>query len=60
MTKPNPWARPVFRGPAHGGPLTGSDIEHDQDRKDVFVCNQLVGFYLYLDGCWLWQPSDAS
>lgn len=58
--KPNPWKAPVFKGPAHGGPLTGSDIEYDQDRKDVFVCRQLVGFYLFIDGNWFWQPNDAS
>lgn len=60
MTKPNPWAPPQFTGPVFGGPLTGTDLQHDQERKDIFVLDQLVGFYTFLDGQWLYTPIDAT
>lgn len=56
----NPWAVKLHRGPAFGGPLAGSDIEHELERKEVFVLEQLVGAYIFLDGQWLWQPNDAT
>lgn len=57
--KPNPWKRPTFTGPAFGGPLAGSSIEHDDTRKDIYVCEKLVGFYMFDDDKWLWSPIDA-
>lgn len=59
MTKPNPWKAPEFRGPAFGGPLAGSDIVHDQERKECYVLEQLAGAYIFDDDKWLWQPNDA-
>jgi len=56
----NPWARPTFTGPAYGGPLAGVDITHDEERKDIYVLNALVGHYVFLDDQWLWSPIDAS
>lgn len=60
MPKPNPWKAPTFNGPAYGGPLAGSDIEHDLDRKEVFVLGKLVGIYVFDDDKWLWSPKDTN
>lgn len=60
MSKPNPWKAPVFSGPAFGGPLAGSNIEHDHERKEIFVLEKLVGVYLFDDDKWLWSPIDAK
>lgn len=58
--KPNPWKAPVFRGPAYGGPLAGSDIEHDSERKEVFVLGALAGYYTFDEDKWLFTPNDAT
>ena len=59
MTKPNPWKAPQFTGPAFGGPLAGSNIEHDMDRKEIFVLGEEIGFYVFDEDKWLWSPKDA-
>jgi len=55
----NPWHVEIKRGPAFGGPLAGSNIEHELERKEVFVLDRMVGAYLFDEDKWLWQPNDA-
>lgn len=56
----NPWVCTMNRGPAFGGPLTGTDIEDALERKEIYVLGHQVGAYIFLDGQWLWQPNDAT
>ena len=50
----------LLHGPAFGGHLAGSDIEHALERKEVFVLGRLDGAYLWDEDKWLWQPNDAT